>query len=65
VEVATKSYRSGYGGLILVWRINIKRYLLEHQDVYNSLYEAYKIAQRFEVIENAIGEEKQEFFQQP
>lgn len=77
VEIATKSYRSGYGGLVGFSdsigldcfiegsRLNIKRYLLEHQDDYNSLSEAYKIAQRFEAIENAIGEEKQEFFQQP
>jgi hypothetical protein len=72
VEIATKSYRSGYGGVVgfsdsigldcfIESRLNIKRYLLEHQDDYNSLSEAYKIAQRFEAIENAIGEERQEF----
>ena len=71
VEIATKSYRSGYVGLVGFTnsvgldcfiegsRINIKRYLLEHQDDYDSLFEAYKVAQRFEAIENALGEEQE------
>ena len=71
MEIATKSYRSGYVGLVGFSnsvgldcfiegsRINIKRYLLEHQDDYDSLSEAYKVAQRFEAIENALGEEQE------
>ena len=78
VEIATKSYRSVYGGLLVCFsdsigldcfiegsRLNIKGFLLEHQDDYDSLSEAYKAAQRSETIENLLGEEKQEFYLQP
>ena len=42
-------------------RVNIKRYLLEHEEEYSTLKEAYKVAKRYESIENAVLEEKQEF----
>jgi len=42
-------------------RVNKKGCILEHQDDYDCLLEAYKVAQRFEAIENVLGEEKQEF----
>ena len=41
--------------------MNIKRYLLEHEEEYSTLKEAYKVAKRYESIENAVLEEKQEF----